>query len=144
MTCSKPAIGLLVFLSLAANVFFAGMLVGKQVYAGAGEGKIGILISAFKDLSPESRGKAIDVAQKDWPALQAQITELRKQRDAVKAVLMQPDYKQEDLDKAFADVRTAVDKTMAAGQGMVGDIAGTMTKEERLKLISSLQKTPGL
>lgn len=138
MTCSKPVVGFLVFLSLAANVFFAGMLVGKQIYGGTGDGKIGVLISSFKDLSPASRSKAVDAAQKDWPVIRAQLEDLRQKRAAVKAILAQPEYRQEDLDKAFADVRASVDKAMAAGQGMVGDIAGALTPEERIKLIKSL------
>jgi len=142
--CSKPVVGFLMFLSLAANVFFAGMLVGKQVYGGAAEGKLGILVSSVKDLSPDSRSKAIDTVGKDWPKVQAQLDDLRKKRDAVKAILIQPAYKQADLDKAFADVRTAADKTIEAGQDMIGDLAGDLTPDERTKLVKALQRAPGL
>lgn len=141
---SKPLVGFIVFLSLAANVFFGGMLVGKHVYGGPGDGKFGVLVSALKDLSPDSRGKAIDTAGKDWPKVQKQLEELRQKREAVKAILASPDYKQADLDKAFAGVRAAVDKTIEAGQGMVGDLAADLTPEERIKLVKSLQHSAGL
>ncbi len=140
--CSKSCMGWVLLISLALNLFFGGLLVGKHIYAGNGGGKIAQVISAFSDLNPDSRTKAMAAAEKDWPAIQKQLKDVKAKRDAVKKILAQDAYKQEDLDKAFAEVRTSVDALLEKGQVLGSDIAGSLTTEERQKLIQNLPNGP--
>lgn len=141
---AKPYIGLILLLSLAANIFFGGLLLGKHIYGGTGGGKISAVVSIFKGLSPDSREKAIAAVEKDWPGIQQKLKDLRAKRAVVKNILMQDKYDQKDLDKAYADVRAAVDALLEKGQGLGGDIAGGLTVEERQKLVSLLMDTSAL
>lgn len=142
-TCSKSLFGIVLFLSLAANVFFGGMFVGKHIYgAPPSAQKIGMLIKAFKGLSDESKQNALAVVDKDWPAVQEQLRAVRDKRDAVKKILVQENYSEEELDKALAAVRTQVDKLMDAGQTLGKNALGSITPEERIKLIKKLPRPP--
>ncbi|MCC7037820.1 MAG: periplasmic heavy metal sensor, partial [Alphaproteobacteria bacterium] len=110
---------------------------------GAGSGmQIGKVIKAFHGLSDESREKALAAAEKSWPDVQKSLKAVREKRDAVKKILAQPEYKQEDLDKAFAEVRAEVNKLMEAGQVLGSDILRELTPEERLKLLKKLPRPP--
>ena len=140
--CSKSCMGWVMLISLALNLFLGGMLLSKHIYAGQGGSRIAQVVSALSDLNPDSRSKAIAAAEKDWPAIQKQLKDVKAKRDAVKKILTQDEYKQEDLDKAFADVRTSVDALMEKGQVLGSDIAGSLTKEERQKLIKNLPNGP--
>ncbi len=143
ISCSKPLIGILLFLSLTANVFFGGMVVGKHMYGGdLGGFKVGKLLGALQSLSPESRDKAVASAEKDWPAVQAQLKAVREKRDAVKQLLVKPDYKEEDLDKAMADVRTELNKLIDVAQTLGKGVLKNVTPEERQKLIRMLPRPP--
>jgi hypothetical protein len=144
ISCSKPLFGILLFLSLTANVFFGGMVVGKHMYGGEGMGgfKVGKLLSALQSLSPESRDKAVASAEKDWPAVQAQLKAVREKRDAVKQLLVKPEYKEEDLDKAMSDVRTEVNKLIDTAQTLGKGVLKNVTPEERQKLIRMLPRPP--
>jgi hypothetical protein len=145
-TCSKSCLGIILFLSLTANVFFGGVLSGKHFFGGddgiGGGVQIGKVIKAFRGLSDESREKAMAAAEKSWPDVQKSLKAVREKRDAVKKILAQPEYKQEDLDKAFAEVRAEVNKLMEAGQVLGSDILRELTPEERLKLIKKLPRPP--
>ena len=143
ISCSKPFIGIILFLSLTANVFLGGMMAGKEMFgASAPAFQIGKLISMFQGLSEDSRAKAVAAAQKDWPAVQAALKDVRVKRDAVKELLAQKEYKQADLDKDFAAVRASVDKLMEAGQVLGSDVAKSVTPEERQKIIKMLPRPP--
>lgn len=143
ISCSKPLFGIILFLSLTANIFFGGMMVGKHMYGLDGAGfQVGKLVSALQTLSPESRDKAIDVAKKDWPAVKTGLDAVREKREAVKKLLVQPEYKDADLDKAMADVKSEVDKLIDAAQVLGKDVLKTITPEERQKLIRMLPHPP--
>lgn len=142
--CSKSCLGIILFLSLTANVFLGGVLAGKHFFGGdAGGGmQIGKVIKAFRGLSDESREKAMAAAEKNWPEVQKSLKAVREKRDVVKKILAQPEYKQEDLDKAFAEVRAEVNNLMVSGQALGSDILRELTPEERLKLIKKLPRPP--
>ena len=146
-TCSKSYLGIILFLSLTANVFLGGVVAGKHFFGGGGDclgGGMGIgkVAKAFRGLSDESREKAKTAAEKNWPEVRASLKAVREKREAVKKVLAQPDYKQEDLDKAFAEVRAEVNHLMEAGQALGSDVLRVITPEERLKLIQKLPRPP--
>lgn len=146
-TCSKSYLGIILFLSLTANVFLGGVVAGKHFFGGGGDGvgggmQIGKVIKAFRGLSDDSREKAMAAAEKSWPDVQKSLKAVREKRDAVKKIVAQPDYKQEDLDKAFAEVRAEVNKLMEAGQVLGSDILRNITPEERLMLLKKLPRPP--
>lgn len=145
--CSKSCLGIILFLSLTANVFLGGMVAGKHFFGGGdgfGGGGMGMgkVAKAFRSLSDESRDKATAAAKENWPEVRKSLKAVREKREAVKKVLAQPDYKQEDLDKAFAEVRAEVNKLMEAGQALGSDVLRVITPEERLKLIQKLPRPP--
>lgn len=140
---SKKCLGVLLFLSLTANVFLGGVVVGKHYFGGTMNGqKIVRLIKTFGGLSAESQQKAIASVEKDWPAVREQFKAVREKRDAVKKILVQKEYSEEELDKAMDAVRAQVDLLMQAGQVLGKNALGTITPEERIKLIEKLPRPP--
>jgi uncharacterized membrane protein len=137
----KAAVGLVLFLSLGANIFMAGMLAGRhgnvlpEQRRGA---QLARVLSSFADLSPESRGKAADIVKKNWPDIERQMKAVRATRSEVKDILARPDYTRADLDRKFAELRKEVGDLQATGQGMAADIAGAIKPEERIKLARTL------
>lgn len=143
ITCSRPVIGIILFLSLAANVFMGGMLAGKEKYGGSMNGqRIVKAIEAVKGLSPESRQKALAAVRQDWPAVKVQIDAVREKRDAVKKILAQKEYSEAELDQALAAVRAQVNDLMDAGQTLGKNALASVTPEERQKLIKMLPHPP--
>lgn len=131
------------FLSLTANIFFGGVLVGKHMYGADGPGfQVGKLLGALQSLSPESRDKAVAAAEKDWPAVRDELKAVREKRDVVKKLLVQPEYKDENLDKAMGEVKAEVGKLIDAGQSLGKDVLKSVTPEERQKLIKMLPRPP--
>lgn len=142
-SCSKTCLGVLLFLSLTANVFLGGVLAGKHYFGGpVSEKKIVKVIKAFKGLSAESKQKAIASVEKDWPAVKAQLDAVRDKRDAVKKILVLEEYSEAELDKALAAVREQVNKLMDAGQTLGKNALGSITPEERVNLIKKLPRPP--
>lgn len=144
ITYSKPLVGIVLFISLMANVFMGGMLVGKHKY-GLGDGagfRAGKFIEAFRDLSPETREKAKTAVKDGWPVIKERLEAVREKRDAVKKIVLQKEYKDEDLDKAFAAVREEVNKLMDEGQKLGKSVLKNLTPEEREQFIRKLPSPP--
>lgn len=142
-SCSKKCLGILLFISLTANVFLGGVVAGKHYFGGhMNEKKLVRLIKTFGGLSAESQQKAIASVEKDWPAVKEQFAAVREKRDAVKNILVQKDYSEEELDKAMTAVREQVDKLLLAGQVLGKNALGSITPEERVNLIKKLPRPP--
>lgn len=146
ITCSKPLFGIILFLSLTANVFLGGVMLGKHMY-GAGDmggGGFGLhkVMKAFRSLSDESRDKASASVKKNWPEVQKHLEAVKDKRKVVRELLLQPEYKDEDLDKAMAEVRTEVNALIDAGQALGKDVMKSVTPEERQKLIRMWRNPP--
>jgi len=137
--CGRAVVGLVLFLSLAGNIYMAGRMAGSR---GPHFGKLATVVEAFADLSPESRGKAVDIVKKNWPEVQKQLKAIRATRQEVKKILSAPTYKRTDLEKKFAELRAEVTTLQKTGQEAAADIAGAITPEERLKLCKTIDIKP--
>ncbi|HYD17640.1 MAG TPA: periplasmic heavy metal sensor [Patescibacteria group bacterium] len=139
---TKLWLGVLLFLSLTANVFLGGIVAGRHMGPGrlgmGGEPPVAKLMKSFRDLSPESRRKARAAAEESFPAVRQQMKIVREKRGRVKDIMAQPDYKQEDLDRAFKEVREETQKLMTLGQALGSDIAKALPPEERKKFLDSM------
>jgi len=139
-TAAKTIFGAAFILSLTANVAAAG------AFAGGGAtpvlGKVAAAITAFADLSPESRGKTIDIVKNDWPDIQKQIAAVREKHKAVKDLLATADYQRADAEKLMIEVRAETAALQEKGQNLALDIADQLTPAERAKLIQSVEIAP--
>jgi Spy/CpxP family protein refolding chaperone len=140
-TSMKVIIGTLFFLSLSANMALAGAMVATH-QANNLAGKVVSALAAFADLSDPSRDKALDLVKKEMPEIKKGISEIRAKREKVKALLASPDYKREEVEKIFAEIRADVTALQAKGQGLALDIADAITPEERMHLVKSVDLKP--
>jgi len=131
--------GTALILSLTANVAAAGAFGGGATPVLT---KIASAMTAFADLSPDSRAKTIDAVKKDWPDIQKQLATLRDKRGAVKEALAKPDYKRADAEVAMADIRAQTAVLQEKAQSLALDVADNLTAEERAHIIQTLDIAP--
>ena len=137
------------FLSVTANVFLAGVVLGRhgaQPAAGAASTRAERLMDTakgFQALKPETREKVKTAIRGDLPQLKALRDDIRERRTAVRTILSQETYDKAELEQAFADLYKSVDALQLHGQQLVLQVADSMTPEERVNLLKALPK-PGL
>jgi|GEM_PF-2032842 len=143
-TCksNKSWVGILLFLSLGVNIFLGGVVWGRDEPGLRGERveKVITAMKSFQQLSPETREKAKAQFKQEWPAIQEQVKGIRAKRQEVRQLLEQETYDAEALDKAFAELRAAVNKVQADGQKLVVQIAADMSPEERVTFVKNMPK----
>lgn len=137
----KAVFGAALVLSLTANVAAAGAFAGARTGTPVIE-KIAAAMTAFADLSPDSRGKTVTIVKNDWPDIQDKIAALRQKRAAVKGLLAKPDYKRADAEKLLAEIRAETAALQEKGQVMALDVADQLTAEERAHIIQALEIAP--
>lgn len=136
-------IGLCLFVSLAVNIFLAGVVFGQKDGNRLQRGeKILATIGALKEVSPESRAKAKELVKADWPKIQEDLQGIREKRQEVRGLLEQTAYDPAALDKSFADLRVAVGDMQTEAHQLVVKIASALTPEERVAFMKALPK-PG-
>ena len=136
-------IGLCLFVSLAANIFLAGVVFGQKDGNKLQRGeKILATMGALKEVSPESRAKAKELVKADWPKIQEDLQGIREKRQEVRGLLEQPSYDLAALDKSFAELRGAVGDMQTEAHQLVVKIASELTPEERVAFMKALPK-PG-
>jgi uncharacterized membrane protein len=138
---SKIIIGIILFLSLSANVFMFGMVTGR----GGADGrmarfeKIGNALASYSDLSDASQEKVKAIVKRDLPDIKKQAEEMKERRQLIKAELLKPDYKREDVEKIYAQQREALTALQTRGQAMALDLADSLSPEERAKVLAALE-----
>ena len=147
-TCKKHLwLYAVLFLSIAANVFLAGIVLGRQsAQPAAATARAERLMNAakgFQALAPETRQKVKAAVKADLPQLKALRDDIRERRMAVRTILSQETYDKAELEQAFADLYKSVDALQLHGQQLVLQVADSMTPEERVNLLKALPK-PGL
>lgn len=134
-------IGICLFVSLAANIFLAGMVFGQKDGGKFPRGeKLMATIGALKEVSPESRAKAKELVKADWPKIQQDLKDIREKRQAVRGLLEQPGYDPAALEQSFADLRGAVGDMQTEAHQLVSKIAAALTPEERIAFMKALPK----
>lgn len=139
---SKIIVGIILFLSLGANVFMFGMVTGRD---GGGDRlarfeKIGNALASYSELSDGSQEKVKAILKRDLPQIKEQAQAMKEKRQQVKALMLKPDYKREDVEKLFAEQREALTALQTRGQTMALDLADSVTPEERAKVLQALEK----
>lgn len=136
-------VGICLFVSLAVNIFLAGVVFGRKDSDVMPRGeKIVAAIGAIKEVSPESRAKAKNLVKAEWPKIQENLKGVRAKRQEVRSLLEQPSYDPEALEESFADLRSAVADVQAEAHQLVVKIAEELSPEERVAFVKALPK-PG-
>lgn len=135
-------IGVCLFVSLAVNVFLAGVVFGRGGTAPRGE-KMVAVIGSLKEISPESRARAKELVKADWPKIQEDLKDIRAKRQEVRSLLEQPAYDAVALEQSFADLRGAVGDMQTEAHRLIVKIAAELSPEERVAFMKALPK-PGL
>jgi uncharacterized membrane protein len=137
-------VGICLFVSLAVNIFLAGVVFGRKDDGAMPRGeKIMAVIGSLKEVSPESRAKAKELVKADWPKIQEDLKGIRAKRQEVRSLLEQPAYDSQALEQSFADLRGAVGDMQTEAHKLVVKIAAELSPEERVAFMKSLPK-PGL
>lgn len=138
---SKSWVGICLFVSLAVNIFLAGVVFGRKDANQFPRGeKVVAAIQGFKELSPESRTKAKELVKEDWPKIQEGIQDIRGKRQNIRSLLEQEQYDPAALDQSFADLRGAVTDMQTTAQKLVVKIAKELSPEERVAFLKALPK----
>lgn len=138
----RTVFGAAFILSLTANVATAGMFAGGAMGGAPVISKIAAAMTAFADLSPETRDKTVDIVKAGWPDVQDKLKDIREKRGQVKDILAKPDYKRADAEKILTDIRADVTALQEKGQTIALDVADVMTPQERAHLIDQLSLRP--
>ena len=137
----KIIVGIILFLSLAGNVFMFGMVAGgKGADRMARFEKIGTALSSYADLGDDSREKVKTILKRELPEIKKAAAAMKEKRQQIKAILVKPDYKREDVEKIYAELRSDLSALQTRGQNMALDLADSMTPEERAKVLEALSK----
>lgn len=140
-SCFKIIVGVVLFLSLAGNVFMFGMVAGdKGVDRMARFEKIGTALSSYADLSDGSQEKVKAIVKRDLPEIKKQAQEMKARREQIKELFMKPDFKRDEVEKLFAEQRTALTALQTRGQAMGLDLAESITPAERAKVLEALAR----
>lgn len=138
---TKSWVGICLFVSLAVNIFLAGVVFGRKDASPFPRGeKVIAAIQSFKELSPESRTKAKDLVKADWPKIQEGIQDIRGKRQNIRSLLEQEQYDPAALDQSFAELRGAVTDMQTTAQKLVVKIAEELSPEERVAFLKALPK----
>jgi len=138
----RSLFGAAFILSLTANVATAGVVAGGGLGGTPVIAKIAAAMTAFADLSPETRDKTVDIVKAGWPAVQDKLKDIRDKREEVKDLMAKPDYKRADAEKILADIRTDVSALQEKGQTIALDVADVMTPQERAHVIEQISAKP--
>jgi uncharacterized membrane protein len=142
-SCFKIIVGIVLFLSLAANVFMFGMVAGDKGSASdrmARFEKIGTALASYSDLSDGSQEKVKAIVKRELPEIKKQAQEMKARREQIKELFKQPDFKREEVEKLFAEQREALTALQTRGQNLGLDVAESITPEERAKVLETLSK----
>jgi uncharacterized membrane protein len=139
---NKSWVGILLFLSLGVNIFLGGVVWGRGDHGVRADRveKVVTAMKSFQQLSPETREKAKAQFKEEWPAIQEQAKGIRTKRQEVRKLLEQENYDAEALDKAFADLRDAVNQVQLDGQKLIIQLAADMSPEERVAFVKNMPK----
>lgn len=137
--------------SLVLNVLLLALLLGshlgQRMHGEHGHGRGGSrLLPYFSELRaftrelPEPRAQQVDeVIQARRESLRARIIELVRARRAVHAVIAQEPFERQQLDAAFAQLRTAEVEAALQAQALLGDVLEHSSVEERARLLQLMQ-----
>lgn len=135
----KIIVGIILFLSLAGNVFMFGMVAGgKGNDRAARFEKIGTALASYSDLSDASQEKVKAIVKRELPEIKKEAAAMKERREQIRALFKQPDLKREEVEKLFAEQRAALTALQTRGQTMGLDLAESMTPEERAKVLEAL------
>ncbi len=135
--------GLILIVSLGANLFFGGLVLGRLAgaYGGGPPGPPPLLRGpgdAFDGLGDEHRKKA-------WRHLDDRTGELRERskalmsaRGAVAEALVAEPFDKAVLEQAFADLREASDATQSALHTIIVNAAEGLPADERGRLLKGI------
>ncbi|MEM1401171.1 MAG: periplasmic heavy metal sensor [Pseudomonadota bacterium] len=126
----------LLAVSIAINLFFAGLVAGRLVGGRdglppgppplvQGPGRV------FEGLGIDYRGRALRHLEGKSGELRAHTKDLMAARRAVAEALVAEPFDREALDEAFAMLRAVSETTQAALHGVIADAAGDLPAEER-------------
>ena len=133
--CLPVVLGLLLFLSLAGNVFLGGLTIAHR---GTGPGRRAAFMSALSNLSPASRDKANATLHADMPAIRKKLALLREQRARLRTILGAPDYDRAQAATLMAQIRDNTAATQKLAQDMMLEIGGEITPAERAVIVKVL------
>jgi Spy/CpxP family protein refolding chaperone len=122
--------GLVLFLSLALNVFAAGYFFSHRGHGGWNSRDV-FFMRQLEQVQGEGRAKARQVIDAYQPKLKAQMQEVRQARRDFEVTVKRPDYRREKAAAVFSRMQQAMDKVQATVQSMMLDIADKLTPEER-------------
>ena len=136
ITLSKRGLAITLIVSLAVNLFLAGLIVTAVVYHKRGGGWAGHDHPfphriARRVLEGESRRKVDAIWREARPGLRMRIREVRRARRDIRRLLHADAIDRPALEKAFAAMRARSTGAHNAMHGVIGRIAETLNAEER-------------
>lgn len=128
--------GALLFASLALNLFWGGMIIGRQAIPERGE-----RFKAFQEqieMLPETERKAAQEVVREYrPQLKEEMQALRERRQKIFALIQSDDYSRAEAEEQFRALREQTLKVQALTQAMMLDLADQLGPEKRAALLES-------
>lgn len=136
----------ILFASLAINLFFAGLLIGGPTFrdgppkGGAGNAMLPNPRMFVQALGPEEGRRVQREIRRSVPDIRQKFKAVRSNHLAVAAALRADPYDPQALTDALNDVREAHTDLASSFQEPLARVFGDLTHEQRLKLADALEK----
>lgn len=141
---NKPwLLGGALLLSLAANAFLGGLLLGKPAHMtgfsrmqGDPAGpRLKHMMQRMQQLPPDQRKQVREKMLEFAPQMQELAKAIRAQHEVIEDLIQAPQLQGEQLQGAFAKQRELQGKMQEMSQQMLIDVASTLPPEQRKQLL---------
>ncbi|MES2985130.1 MAG: periplasmic heavy metal sensor [Pseudomonadota bacterium] len=142
---SKKTLGVILFVSLAFNFYFAGgELIHLLTPPPRGEMMPFDRVSAMVEKLPAAeKAEATRILESYRPTFDVQITRMKEARADLQATLKDEHYTREQGEKKFAAVKKQMDKVQVIMTNMLLDISEKLPPEDRVNLVPQRGKHGG-
>lgn len=135
-------------LSLAANAFLGGMLLGKpahgsmmtSMHAGSETPRLRHMLKGMRQLPEEQRQEVREKVHQYAPQLRELAERARNEHQAIQKKMLLPQLPRAELEADFARQRELQGRMQAMNQQMLLDIASLLTAEQRAELLKAGQR----
>lgn len=132
-------IGIVLFASLALNLFLGGWMVGADKFAPPPHGGRGAFFEAFNakaDALPEpARAEVKKILAEHQPKLKRQMKKIMQSRDAIDRMYKRKDYSRAEAEERFASMQQQSIRMQELAQAMMLDLADALPPEQRAKFM---------
>lgn len=140
----STSLKVILFVSLAANVFLIGYLIGESSHGFKRHSmhERHMMRAMLKDLSPETKQKVEPLLKTSKETFKNNKKQIRKHRQEIANLLMQESLDKEQLQSHFTAIQKLANEKISTSQQMMYEAILHLSPQERKAIAEHLQKHP--